>query len=299
MTNGKEKDTLNLPESQESEEKGSDKSPFYYLRLLIVDVFQHPFLKNISIVAIGPMVSQLLSILLSPIITRLYSPESYGALGAFLSVLSVLVPISSLSYQYAIVLPRKDRDGWRILRFIIIFSALVSCLVFFLIALFKNPIASLLKLEGFEKDLFLLPLALLFSTAVIVFDQWMIRKKQFKASSGIVISQSLLSNGGLIGLGYFVPRLASLIGVNVFARGFHALSAFIFSLRTIPDQKTKGKGRSIEVESTLKTLLHHYRDFPYYRTPQILISTLAYNLPFLLMTAFSGTADTGFYLLAR
>ncbi len=289
------------PDNEKPENGESDKKPFNLLRFWLSKLMQHPFLKHVSIVAIGPLVSQTLSTVLSPIITRLYSPESYGALGVFLSVLSVLVPISSLSYQYAIILPKKDRDGLKILRFILLFAAMISLLVFALVLLFNKLLAELLNLQGFEADLYFLPLALFFSTAVIVFDQWMIRKKQFKASSGVVIAQSVLSNGSLIGLGYCAPEIASLIGVNTFARGFHALAASLFSLKTIRSnhpKEEKKDSRSTDSTNT-RVLLRDYRDFPLYRTPQILISTLEYNLPFMLMTAFSGTADTGFYLLAH
>jgi O-antigen/teichoic acid export membrane protein len=267
----------------------------------LVGLGQRPFLKHVSIVAIGPLISQALTTVLSPVITRLYSPESYGALGVFLSALSVLVPISSLSYHYAIVLAKKDKDGLKIVKFITFFSLSLSAFLFMLIILLKSWLASLLNLQDFANYLYLLPLALFFSTSAIAFDQWMIRKKQYKASSGIVITQSLLSNGSLIGLGYFLPRYASLIGVNIFARGFHSLAGFLFSLESINSYKSKNKqnNQSLNVKTSLNQLLTEYRDFPLFRTPQILISTLSYNLPFMLITIFSGTTQTGFYSLAH
>jgi O-antigen/teichoic acid export membrane protein len=267
----------------------------------LVESVQGPFLKHVSLVALGPLISQALTTVLSPVITRLYSPESYGALGVFLSALSILVPISSLSYHYAIVLPKKDKDGLKILRFIIIYSFILSTVLFILILFLKSWLASLLNLQDFANYLYLLPLALFFSTSAIAYDQWMIRKKQYKASSGIVITQSLLSNGTLIGLGYFLPRFASLIGVNIFARGFHSLAGFLFSLQSIEPQKNEKKinNSMILIKTRLNELLNEYRDFPLFRTPQILISTLSYNLPFMLMTIFSGTAQTGFYSLAH
>jgi O-antigen/teichoic acid export membrane protein len=170
-----------------------------------------------------------------------------------------------------------------------------------LVILLKEPLASLLNLQNFANYLYLLPLALFFSTSTIAFDQWMIRKKQYKASSGIVITQSLLSNGSLIGLGYFLPRYASLIGINIFARGFHSIAGFLYSLQSIEQQKDERKFTNSRIlnKIRLNELLNEYRDFPIYRTPQILISTLSYNLPFFLLSIFSGTAQAGFYSLAH
>jgi len=254
-----------------------------------------PFLLNVSIVALGPFVSQALSILLSPFITRLYGPASFGALGTFLSILSILVPISSMSYTYAIILPKRDEDGGVVLKFCIFFSLLVSVVVLILVLMLRDPFARLLNLEEFSVYLNFIPLALFFTTASIAFDEWMIRKKKFKESSGITISQSVLSNGSLIGLGYLLPQYASLIGVNFFARGFHALAAHWVIKPDLRKSNQSTRGNLRLFFGKMRSLLHEYRDFPIYRTPQILISTLSYNLPIILMTIFFGPVAAGFY----
>jgi O-antigen/teichoic acid export membrane protein len=272
---------------------------FSFLGVGFTRLIQIPFLRNVSIVAIGPMVSQTLSILLSPIITRLYDPEAFGALGVFLSVLSILVPISNLSYTYAIIMPKKDAEGLKILRFSVLFGFIVSLITFVIVMFFRQPIAQLLNFENFGIYLYFIPLTLFFSTSAIAYDQWIIRKKMFKASSAIIVAQSILSNGSLIGLGFLAPQYASLIGVNIFTRGFHALASFIVAKKIV--HKTQQQMEASEPSQTQKTLnlLKDYQDFPFYRTPQILVSTLAYNLPIMLMTIFSGPATVGLYSLAH
>mgnify|MGYP001095618752 CR=1 FL=1 len=265
----------------------------------LLSIFQRSFFRNVSIVAVGPVFSQAMSIILSPIITRLYDPAEYGALGVFLSVLSVLVPISNLSYSYAIIMPEREKDGFRILRFTILFGLFISLLTLFIIILFNKEIAALLKIESYAVYLYLLPLTLFFSTSAIAFDQWMVRKKQFKASSGILVSQSVLSNGALIGLGYLVPQYASLIGINIFTRGYHMVAAWLVSDKPVVQDSGLAREKLTENIDETRRLLREYRDFPFFRTPQILLSTLTYNLPIMMMTAFSGPAAAGLYSLAH
>lgn len=279
------------PETMSDQNKANQRVKMGFYRLA-----QHPFLRNVSIAALGPVVSQTLSVLLSPILTRIYGPEAHGALGVFLSVLSILVPISSLSYTYAIILPRRDVDGLKIWRFVHIFAFIISLLSLLLIGFWQAPLARLLKIEAYGQMLYWLPLTLFFSTAAIANDQWMVRKKQFKAGSLILIAQSLLSNGALISLGLFAPLYASLIGVNILMRGFHALASFFTARRTFP--LASDTGEKVDWQST-RQLLRDYRDFPIYRTPQILISTLSYNLPVMLMAIFIGPTAAGLYTLAN
>jgi O-antigen/teichoic acid export membrane protein len=196
-------------------------------------------------------------------------------------------------------MPKKEVDGLKILRFCLVFGLIISLFSLVIIVLLNEPITTSLKFEGYSKYLYLLPLALLFSNSAIIFDQWIVRQKKFKASSVISISQSLLSNGSLIGLGYLAPQFASLIGVNVLSRGYHAIASFFGSgvLSGVRDQKSELEGESSGKK--MRDLLKEYRDFPFYRTPQILISTLSYNLPIMLMSGFFGTEAAGYYSLAH
>ena len=51
---------------------------------------QGNFFRNILILMTGTVSIQLLNFLLTPVITRLYTPEAFGALGLFLSIISLL-----------------------------------------------------------------------------------------------------------------------------------------------------------------------------------------------------------------
>lgn len=256
-----------------------------------------PFVTNVIIVALGPIFSQVLSTLLSPIYSRLYSPDDFGALGVFLSILSVLVPIANLSLSYAIILPKEDKGSVSILRLNLFLGLIFSFVILIVIGFFAQPISSLLNFQDYTSYLYLLPPALFFTIATIAYDEWMIRKKEFKTYSIIVMAQSILSNASQLVMGFFTPMYASLIGVNTFARGFHALVAWIKSNRTIREiSPNKESQRS---RSKYKQILKDYKDFPLFRTPQILVNTLNINLPIILFSSFAGTTVTGLFSYAQ
>jgi O-antigen/teichoic acid export membrane protein len=73
-----------------------------------------PFLRNVSIMLGGTAGGQLVSVLLSPVLTRLYSPEQFGILSVYLAVLSILVVVASLRYELTLPLAESDEDAMNI-----------------------------------------------------------------------------------------------------------------------------------------------------------------------------------------
>ncbi len=64
--------------------------------------------------ASGTSVAQLLVIAASPILTRLYSPEDFGALAAFTAVSGILIIVAAGRYDMAIMLPDEDDEAIRV-----------------------------------------------------------------------------------------------------------------------------------------------------------------------------------------
>ena len=67
------------------------------------------FLRSILVLMTGTASIQLMNFLITPIITRLYSPEALGALGLFTSIIGLIVVVAVFSYPAAIVIVKSDR----------------------------------------------------------------------------------------------------------------------------------------------------------------------------------------------
>jgi O-antigen/teichoic acid export membrane protein len=81
------------------------------VRRLQAYLVTRPFLKNVSIMLTGAAGGQMVSILLSPILTRLYSPQEFGILSVYAAILAILVVVASLRYELALPLVRSDSDA--------------------------------------------------------------------------------------------------------------------------------------------------------------------------------------------
>ncbi len=72
---------------------------------------RRPFLKNVSIMLSGSVAGQAVSILLSPALTRLYSPQQFGVLSVYTALLTILVVVASLRYELTIPMAKSDEDA--------------------------------------------------------------------------------------------------------------------------------------------------------------------------------------------
>ena len=257
------------------------------------DLRQRPFVRNVLAVATGAAAAQAITIAFAPLITRMYGPEAFGQLGAFLALLSMLSPAAALAYPIAIVLPKEDREAMEVAQL----SLLLACLVSILIATFlfftADKVLPVLGLDTVSSLVMLIPVAMFFSACMQVAEQWLIRKGKFSVTARVSILQSLLLNISKTGIGVFHPVASVLIGLAVAGRALHAFmlaaGAGLFAGQSLP---------KIDIQELLKRARVH-ADFPLYRAPQILLNALSQSLPIMLLASLFGPASAGFYALAR
>src|SRR5690606_4153532 len=64
--------------------------------------------RGMTTLALGVAVARGIGIIAIPVLTRLYTPEDFGALSVFVAVIAILAPILSLRYVAALPLPRRN-----------------------------------------------------------------------------------------------------------------------------------------------------------------------------------------------
>src|SRR5919112_3690424 len=63
---------------------------------LIRHLRSHPFLGRLAVVIGGTAAAQAITVAFSPLITRFYGPETFGAFGVFTAALGLVTPIATL-----------------------------------------------------------------------------------------------------------------------------------------------------------------------------------------------------------
>ena len=72
------------------------------------------FARNILTLMTGTAIAQAIPIAISPILTRLYSPEDFGVFALYMGVVSIGGILATGRYEMSVMLPKKDSDAMKI-----------------------------------------------------------------------------------------------------------------------------------------------------------------------------------------
>lgn len=264
------------------------------MKVKLIDICKRPFVRNVAILATGTASAQIIAMIFSPIITRLYGPEAYGVLGVFTGIVGIIAPIAALAYPIAIVLPKHDVEAKNLVRLSLYIAGIVSILIALIIVVFNKPLVELLKLEAIASFLYLIPFVVFFSALLEIISQWLIRTKQFVITAKVSFLQALILNSAKAGIGYFNPTAIVLVIFSSLASVIQALMLFV----GMSNSQRKSDIGLYQPVSIIK-LAKKYIDFPIFRAPEIFINAISQSLPVFLLASFFGSASVGFYSIGR
>lgn len=265
------------------------------MRSTIHKLINSSFIRNVTIVASGTAAAQIVTMSLSPFITRLYGPEAFGLLGVFTAIISIVSPIAALSYPISIVLPKSDQEAKGLVCISLYISFFLALLSTAVLLLFHSQIVALFNIESIALYLYFIPLVILFSGILQVIEQWQIRHKQFRIIARVSLLQALFLQGSKVIIGLFRPFASVLIVITVISQ---LLKAIMLLMSSKKSKLSLNKAKNIKAEY-LKNIAIKHKDFPLFRAPQVLINGISQGLPIMMLTTFFGPASAGFYTLGR
>lgn len=245
------------------------------------------FSRNAFTLFSGALLSQLLLVIATPILTRKYSPASFGELALFSSWYTILIGLFTLKFELAILLPKSDNESIRLVKLTILISSLFSigCLFAFIVLTVSRFI-----IPGY---FFLLPALTLIGAVYSSLQQWFARNKRFSisASSNVISSIFNISTCFLL---LYVPTIRTGQMVIAYFLGISS-AAIYFGIYFIKYY------RNFWIENQLKwsELLNSYSNFPYYMVPTSMLGVLSYQIIPIFLKHFFTIETVGFYSIAN
>lgn len=245
-------------------------------------LLQSEFLKNVITLMSGTAIAQAIPVLISPILSRLYTPEDFGVLALFMSIAAVISVIATGRYELAIMLPEKKRDAYNVLALSLLFTFVVSVFTFILVVIFKKPVAIFFEEPGIEPWLYFLPVVVLFAGIFQAFNYWSTRHKTFKRNAAGRVSQSTVMSATNLGMGVAKAGSSGLILGYILG---HVVAALVLGWQTLIHLK------EIRKEITRKEIIENakkYKNFLKINTPHAFFDSLQNNgIIYLIMFFFS------------
>ena len=240
--------------------------------------------KHILTLGAGTLVAQLIPVLASVVLARIYSADAYGDWGIFLSVVSLLAVAATGQYELAIVRPESEKDAEMVMRlcFLIVLS-------FFFLSFGGVLVGEVFRLPLITQfpGKYLLPFFVLALGLLQIYTHYANRKERYKliAISGVV--RNALQAISRISLGLFHCLYGLITGAFV-----GLLAAVSYCEYKMPLRRILFSGYDWQ---SLKRVAYRYRYFPIYQMPGSLLNAASTSVMVLMLALYFEKEYIGYF----
>ncbi|WP_418497829.1 lipopolysaccharide biosynthesis protein [Flagellimonas sp.] len=254
------------------------------------------FSRNVLTLVSGTAVAQAIPLGLSPVLTRIYSPNDFAVFAIYMSVVAVGTVLVSMKYDLAIILPTEDKEAGNIALLALFIAALTSFILLLLVLFLNVEIAAMLTSEPEQKKevakwLYFTPLSVFLMGVFNALSFWLNRNSDYKtmAKSKVVNSGSMTGTQLLIGT--TTNTAHGLISGFIFGR---ALSVFYLMKRV-----RNGNANFLfhYNKESMSKMANRYKRFPIFTLPGEFVNVISNQLPVFLLGNYFNAGILGNYSL--
>ncbi|MGJ0308719.1 lipopolysaccharide biosynthesis protein [Aliarcobacter cryaerophilus] len=249
------------------------------------------FTKNVLILMTGTTVAQSIPIAISPILTRIYTPNDFGVWALYISIITILSSFITGKYELAILIPKNNKKAKDLVFLTLFLSFICSILIFLLIFIFIDSILILFNNQDIRMWLYFVPFNIFFISTVSTLYYYNNRLKNYKILSKNQIIQSTSQGFFNLLIGYLNKLNGGLVLGTILAN-FISFLHFIYKTKTIFN-KYEIKGDNIIKVSK------EYVKFPKYNLTSNFLENVSSQMPIILLGAFFNSTIVGFYSLSQ
>lgn len=250
---------------------------------------QSEYLQNVGKLMTGSTLSQVIPILVAPVMARLYTPDDYGALGLYISITGLVAMLATLQYSNAIVVAKSERDAIQLVKLSLVILSITFLASMIGVFLGGNYLSSYFKSEELSKWIYFAPISIAFSGLNAVFTNYAIRRKEFGLVSLNRILGTVISTITSLTLGFLTQ---SAIGLFVGLWINQVINGISLAIRVFrKESDLAGQLRNAD----LSNVASDYKDFPKYSLPADFLNNLTNQLPVFMLNSYATLGIVGSY----
>jgi O-antigen/teichoic acid export membrane protein len=250
------------------------------------------FGRSVLTVVLGTGIAQLVVIASSPVLTRLYLPSDYGVWAVATSLLSVLISVTCLRYEYAIPLPASDVEAANVLSLSLVANLAMSLAAGAVLVVAGPAILAIFGATVLAPYVLLISLGQFGGGVVSALASWAIRTKSFGDIAATRLVQAISLVTVQVVLGFLRTGGVGLLVGDTVGR--------ISGSSRLARSAWRGHAASFRQVSLsgISAAANRYRRFPIFSSWSALLATLGLQAPLLLLVAVYGTTVGGHFALA-
>lgn len=250
------------------------------IKNVLSNLFRSEFLKNVSFQMLGVGIAQVLPLLATLILTRLYTEQDFAGYTAFFAVGSIFAVGAGARYQYAIMIPKRNSEAIKVFSLSIYITILYSVILIFVVGI----LAKLGIDFKLGTNIFLIPIYVMFFGIWNAFSNLSIRYKTFKHNSFSKVLQSIFYILISVLLGMFKPLLNGLVLAKMM--GVLTSSIYLFKKSVINWRFPKS--------NSFKSVAIKYIDYPKYGLIPAFLDIASVQGIVLILTWFYSKENLGY-----
>ena len=240
------------------------------------------------------LIVQVVGIALYPIVTRLYSPETVGALSLFLAIVGIFTTIASGRYEQAIVAERNNQHASGLIHLCLILTLATGLII--AIAercIGGSTIADMLKTPILADYLWLVAPLVVLSALGYMLTFVFNRQDMFQLTACYTATQGIVGNVLRVVFGFVGMLSSGLYWANIVG---HVAGLLSVAWRIPSTTRLTTDNRESKTTLVIKAMRRHWR-YPAFNLPHALISTVSNNLPIMILALAYPTESVGFFAL--
>lgn len=256
----------------------------------VKEIWKSDFFKNSITLIGGSSIAQIIPIIVTPILSRIYSPADYGKIGLFTSISTLIGLISTLQYSNAFLLPKHDEDFYSLVKLSLTNVLKISLATLILLLIFSALIIKILNAESIKNELILLPLSILMIGVSSTLSAFATRIKAFKVIAFNRMAAAIMNFIISLSFGLIFRNWIGLL-LGYLTNQFVNSLVLIFSmLRTTPRSVVK-----LILFAKTEKVRQEYKNFPKYSLPTDFLNNFTYQMPVFILNKFAGANVVGMY----
>ncbi len=255
------------------------------------EIMKNNFNKYLLTLLSGSVVAQALPVAITPILTRIYTPEDFGVLAIFMAISLTLGSIASARYELAILLPVKDDDALIIAKLGTLISVILSSSVLVVVFFWGERIAILLGSPSIADWLYLTPVMIISIGLYNCLNYLSTRKELYKNIAYSNITKSVAISSGQLMFSFAKPIFNGLIIGQVIGN----IVANVNLFKTVKDNYNYKPTKLTK----LIALLKRYRRFPLVSVWSILANNLSTHLVNVIISSMYSLSTLGYFTFTQ
>jgi O-antigen/teichoic acid export membrane protein len=252
------------------------------------------FVKNVLTLMSATVIAQILNILGTLLLAHLFSPDDFGVLALFVTIVSLLSVAGGARYELGIMLPERDDEAANLLLLSTLVLAVIAGVAGLVLTLFHNGILRSLGTNRLAHWLWSVPLVLFITAFYQVLAYWCGRMKQFRRMAIARVCQAIVTVTAQTSL-FFLHLDGGLALIIGWIIGQGVATGLLFAQVVLTD------GRFLVGAfdaGSVRRLLGTYKAFPIYKAPYSFVSNAASQLVYLVLKVFSSLDAVGLFSVA-